>query len=175
MNCGPIPESPSSPAGIEAGVQRGFTLIELIMVMVMLGVLAAVATPKLIGISVFNTRGFHDQSLAYLRFAQKTAIAQRRTVCVAFTSSSLTLTIASSANTSNCTVAGTLIGPQGESPVVLSAKTGVSYSATPTAFNFDSLGEPITAAGSAQATQTIQVSGASNSITIETTTGYVHE
>lgn len=154
---------------------RGFTLVELVMVLVVMGVLAAVAMPKILSTTGFNARGFHDQSLAYLRYAQKTAVAQRRTVCVAFTTTSITLTLASAAGTSNCSTAATLVGPQGESPVVLNAKTGVTYTAMPTAFNFDSLGQPITTGGSAQATQTIQVSGISDSITIETHTGYVHE
>ena len=157
------------------GAGRGFTLVELVMVLVVMGVLAAVAMPKILNISGFDARGFHDQSLAYLRYAQKTAVAQRRTVCVAFTTTSITLTMASASGVSNCSTPATLVGPQGESPVVLNAKTGVAYTATPTAFNFDSLGQPITTGGSAQATQTFQVSGIGDSITVETTTGYVHE
>jgi MSHA pilin protein MshC len=155
--------------------RRGFTLVELVMVLVVMGVLAAVAMPRILNISGFDARGFHDQSLAYLRYAQKTAVAQRRTVCVAFTTTSITLTMASAAGASNCSTAATLVGPQGESPVVLNAKTGVAYTATPTAFNFDSLGQPITTGGASQPTQTLQVGGISDSITIETNTGYVHE
>ena len=158
--------------------QRGFSLVELVIVLVMTSVLAAVAVPKIFNINGFNARGFHDQSLAYLRFAQKTAVAQRRTVCVAFattTLSTITLTMASTAGATNCSSATALTGPQGESPVVLSSKSGVTYASNPTAFNFDSLGQPITTSGTAQATQTLQVSGISDNITIETTTGYVHE
>jgi MSHA pilin protein MshC len=156
-------------------LQHGFTLIELIMVLVVTAVLAAVAMPSFNSVSGFSARGFHDQTLAYLRFAQKTAIAQRRTVCVGFTSSSITLAIAAAVGTSNCATAGSLVGPQGESPVVLNVKTGLSYSAIPIAFNFDSLGQPITSSGTAQTTQTIQVSGVGSTITVETSTGFVHE
>jgi MSHA pilin protein MshC len=158
--------------------QRGFTLIELIMVIVMLGVLAVFAAPRMLNTSDFYARGFHDETLGYLRYAQKTAIAQRRTVCVAFASGvtgSVTLTIASAAATFNCTSAGALTGPKGESPVVLNARSGVQYGTVPASFNFDGLGQPITSAGAAQASQTFQVSGASKSITVETTTGYVHD
>ena len=158
--------------------QRGFTLIELIMVIVLLGVLAVFAAPRIFSTSDINARGFHDETLGYLRYAQKTAIAQRRTVCVAFGSGatgSVTLSIASAVATFNCASAGTLTGPRGENPVVLNARNGVQYSTVPTNFNFDGLGQPITTAGAAQATQTFQVSGASPSITIETVTGYVHE
>lgn len=153
--------------------QRGFTLIELIMVIVLLGVLAVFAAPRIFSSDDFNARGFHDETLAFLRYAQKTAIAQRRTVCVAFTTNSGTLNMASTAATTTCNTA--LRGPKGNSPGTITASTGVTYSSTPTDFNFDGLGQPITASGVAMATQTIQVSKAAKSITVETATGYVHE
>ncbi|MDE2417237.1 MAG: prepilin-type N-terminal cleavage/methylation domain-containing protein [Burkholderiales bacterium] len=155
--------------------EAGFTLIELIMVVVMLGVLAVFAAPRILNTGDYYARGFHDETQAYLRYAQKTAIAQRRTVCVTFTSSSVALAIASAPATSNCSAAATLKGPKGESPAIATARSGVTFSSPPTSFNFDGLGQPITAAGNAQATQTIQVSGVSQSITVETATGYVHE
>lgn len=159
--------------------QNGFTLIELIMVIVILGVLAVFAAPRVLVPKDFYERGFHDETLGYLRYAQKTAIAQRRTVCVVFSSNSLTLTIASAAATLNCATAGTLSGPKGTSPVVLNAKpgSGVAYNTTPALidFNFNGLGQPITGLGVAMASQTIQVVGVSQSITVEATTGYVHE
>jgi MSHA pilin protein MshC len=153
---------------------RGFTLIELIMVIVILGVLAVYAAPRMFDNAAFNARGFHDETLAYLRYGQKTAVAQRRTVCVTFTSSSLTLAIASGAATTTCATAGTLTGPKGDSgsTITLSANGGVTYSGIPPAsFNFDGLGQPINPATG----QTFQVLGASNSITVEPGTGYVHE
>jgi MSHA pilin protein MshC len=159
-------------------VQRGFTLIELIMTMVVMGVLAAVAVPKIVNVSMFDARGFHDQTLAYLRFAQKTAVAQRRTVCVSFATSpnsSVTLAIAAAAGTFDCTTPAALVVPLGQQTAVLNAKAGVSFSALPVSFNFDGLGQPISALGAAKATQTLQVSGASNAITVEAVTGYVHE
>jgi hypothetical protein len=58
---------------------------------------------------------------------------------------------------------------------VLSAKSGVSFSTLPVNFNFDGLGQPISALGVAMATRTLQVTGASDAITVEAVTGYVHE
>lgn len=163
--------------------QRGFTLIELIMVIVILGVLAVFAAPRIFNSNDFNARGFHDETLAFLRYAQKAAIAQRRTVCVAFSApspASATLTIASAAATNTCdtsltgpnkSCAGGPTGPSG----CITAKSGVAYSVTPMNFNFDGLGQPVNASGAPVATQIIQVSNAANSITVETVTGYVHE
>lgn len=162
--------------------EHGFTLVELIMVVVILGVLAVYAVPRMFNSGDFNARGFHDETLAYLRYAQKTAIAQRRTVCVTFGANSLTLAAALNAPTAavaaaDCTTAApSFFGPKGESPPTLTAKGTVIYSATPTNLSFNGLGQPISTAGVVLTTaRTIQVTGAANAITVEAGTGYVHE
>lgn len=67
-------------------------MIELVTVIVILGILAAVAIPRM-NTSDYRSLEFHDRSVAALRFAQKTATSHRRMVCVAFTASTVTLTI----------------------------------------------------------------------------------
>jgi MSHA pilin protein MshC len=154
--------------------QRGFTLVELIITMVIMAVLAAVAAPRFFNSNDFYARGFHDETLGLLRYAQKAAIAQRRTVCVAFTSTTATLTIASAASTFDCATSTPLAGPNG-SPTI-TARTGVTYNITtpPTDFNFDGLGRPIAVSGAAMATQNIKIDNASD-VVVEASTGYVHD
>lgn len=150
-------------------IQRGFTLVELIMTMVIIGILAAVVAPRFFDNNVFQSRGFADQVQATLRYAQKIAIAQRRNVCVTFSlpaPSTVTLRTASLAG------AGSLcdtdfISPTGDPTYVITAPDGISFTALPAAFSFNGLGSPSLG-------QSIFVNGAANPIVVEVVTGYVH-
>jgi MSHA pilin protein MshC len=179
-----LAHKPKSPTASTWCVrQRGFTLVELVMVLVILGVLAVFALPRMLASSDTAARGLHDSTLSYLRYAQKTAIAQRRTVCVAFTTTSVSLRIANTAASYNCAspTGVVLNGADGKASVSVSGAAysaatvnGVSCLATPAAF--DGLGQPVNSSGVALATaQCIKVGNAANSITVEAATGYVHE
>lgn len=168
--------------------QHGFTLIELVMVIVLLGVLSVYAAPRVLNTTDFHARGFHEETLALIRYAQKTAVAQRRTVCVTLTAAApakATLSMASVDSSSassgvcdkavqgpnlNCVVAG-LTGSTG----CISARNLVSYSASPSVVSFDGLGQPL---GTALA-QVVQVASnnlaISKALTVEPVTGLVHD
>lgn len=63
------------------------------MVMVMVGVLAAIGIPKLMGGNTTGALVFGDQVASALRHAQKSAVAHRRLVCVGLTASTVLLRI----------------------------------------------------------------------------------
>lgn len=60
---------------------RGFTMVELVTVMVLLGVLAAIGVPRLMDGNGTRAAVFGDQVASALRLAQKNAVARRRVVC----------------------------------------------------------------------------------------------
>ena len=149
---------------------RGFTLIELIMVLVLVSALAVFVAPRLSGISDFNARGFHDETLSLLRHAHKSAIAQRRPVCVAFTPNGASLQVDADrdAGTGSNGCETDLAGPRGETPARITARGAVQFTSTPPTLVFDAQGRP-------SAAWVAQVAGASRQITVEAGTGYVHD
>lgn len=145
--------------------QRGFTLAELVTVIVILGILAAVAAPRFFDRGMFDSRGFYDQVISTLRYAQKTAVAQHRFVCVAFTSNrTITLTYGATA-----LCGSDLTSPAGQTPYTVTSPTADVTMSGYADFNFDALGKPSFAVA-----QSIAVSGYATPITIEVETGYVH-
>lgn len=150
------------------GGAAGFTMPELIAVLVIVGVLAAVAAPRvgLIGTS-YDEAKLHDQALAALRYAQKSAIAMQRTVCVAFTGGT-TLSLTYDATYGGTTCPGTALPPPAGGTGATAYTVVRQGSAVFTAasdFNFSRTGRP-------SAGQTITITGG-KTIVIEAETGYV--
>jgi len=74
----------------------GFSLIELITVIILLGILGVVALGRFSGGDVFAARGFFDDTVTAVRFAQKLAISSGCDVRVVTTASSYQLRQSSS-------------------------------------------------------------------------------
>jgi len=163
----------------------GFTMIELIMVMLIVGIMAVVALPRLDMLRGFDEIGYRDKVKATLEYARKSAVAQRRNVRVTLAGNNLTLDI------ETCHPEGTLTStPPCAAPIALGtfpralalpvpdrncggvtnricAPTGVTL-AGPATLTFTPLGVP-SAAGAYTAT-----GDAAQPITVEAESGYVH-
>ncbi len=147
----------------------GFTLVEVVVVMIIVGILAVVVLPRFVDRLGFDTRGFADQLRSALGLARKAAVAQRRNVCVAFTASSVSATQASAAGQASPCVQP-LVDPATGAALALAAPVGVTLAAS-SGITFSALGEPL----GALANVTITVSGdGSQLITVEQGTGHVH-
>jgi MSHA pilin protein MshC len=91
---------------------NGFTLVELVTVMVMIAVLAVVALPRLQDSSALRNAAWRDQVLAALRHARQTAVGHRRLVCATVATGAVTLTIAPVNPAAACSTAWP--GPDGD-------------------------------------------------------------
>lgn len=68
--------------------QTGFTMVELVTSIVIIGILAAAIGPKFIGNQTFSERGYADEVAAALRYAQAVAVASGCGVRVTLTATS---------------------------------------------------------------------------------------
>ncbi len=142
---------------------RGFTMIELTVVIVIVGILAVVAVAKLSGVDAFEVQGFFDSTKSAVRFAQKLAVAQRTNVVVVVNATSVNVCY------TNPGCGSPVTDPTTGQAMTLSAPDGVSLTG-PASVSFDGLGRA-TPGG----TITVNGAGISRSLTIEQETGYAHD
>ncbi len=90
---------------------RGFNMVELIAVMLLVGVLSVVAVPKLTSTLALGGTAWRDQVQAALLQARSLATGHRRLVCVTVATGEVVLAIASTNPASSCDT--NLPGPDG--------------------------------------------------------------
>ncbi|MHA6492110.1 prepilin-type N-terminal cleavage/methylation domain-containing protein [Pseudomonas borbori] len=128
--------------------RQGFTLVELIMVMVIIGTLAAVIGPRFFDRQVFDERMFYEESLAAVRYGQKLAVASGCLTQVSLGAGGYHLRQA--ANCNSGAYNREVVGPDGTSPYAnLQVPNGVAVTATNFPVVFDSQGRPLDGAASA--------------------------
>ena len=150
----------------------GFSLVELVAALAVLGVLAAFAVPRMVGTSAFQSRGFYDQAQGIVRYAQKVAIAQRQSspkppifVVIATTGIRACYDAA-------CSVP--VIDPVSGAAIELNAPAGVTL-APPTTFSFTGSGAPSIASQLAVIVASTDPADVSRTFFVEAQTGYVHD
>ncbi len=101
---------------------RGYTLVELIVVMLIMAILGAVALPRLTDRTALHERGFRDQLKTMLDHGRKLAMVQQRDVCVLIgPAQAQSVYTAAGA----CSVAAPVAEPSGQTPFVVPVPLGV--------------------------------------------------
>jgi len=147
---------------------RGFTVVELVAVIVITGLIAAIAAPRFIGRDAFDARGAHGTLMSALRYAQKTAIAQRTNVFTNVNVATRTICLGYNNDCSN-----PVLDPATRAAYVKVLPSNVTVTASTAAISFNGLGAP-----SPNAVATFQIQNAvtlepARTITVEAETGYV--
>lgn len=135
----------------------GFTLAELVIVIVVAAILAAVAIPQF-NLREIDATWFHEQVRSGVRYAQRTAVAQRRCVFVSVTPTQLSLFYGDA----SCAITGAAVRDlASDQAFVLTAPSGIALTAAPNPFSFNGLGQPSAAATVGVAGKTIVVNAES--------------
>jgi MSHA pilin protein MshC len=159
--------------------QRGFTMAELIIVMVITGVLAAVAVPRMLDTDQLSARGARDLVGSAIRYAQKSAIAMRHNVCVDITATQVNVRYANASGAGQgCPPTGNdIVNPGNGLPYgnMANKLPGNATVTSPVSFIFDAQGRPLSAPSIPMNTAlTIAVTGYATPLIIEPETGTVH-
>lgn len=143
---------------IRPGRDAGFTLVELVMVMVIVGALAAFALPKVLDMTAWRLRAFGDELQAQMQAMQRLALAQRKPVVATLNTTGVSFDYGAGGNLL------TLPCPTATSPCIAEAGPRT------VTFNAGNGGSAVTSTG-ATLPVTVTSGSTSQSYVIETETG----
>ncbi len=148
----------------------GFTLVELVVVIALTGVMVAVAVPKFANGDIFETRGDAGLLSSTLRYAQKTAIAQRRNVYVIL-NNAVPDTVSLCFDTA-CNQA--VINPETTAAYVFTSSKNVDITSDNVSVGFDALGRVVPNSTVNYKATNKKNNAQSVTVTVEADTGYIH-
>ena len=140
--------------------KQGFTLVELVVIILLLGVLAAVALPKFFNLSDYQERTAYDEVAGAVRYAQKLAVASGCEVQVDLSANSYAL----QQHSTDCTTGA--FATITNHPITSNVITGVNLASTSNTFIFDAMG---------RSSNAVTVTVGSDHFTVTAETGYVDE
>lgn len=169
-------------------LRNGFTMVELVTVMVVMGILGAIGASRFFDDKAFTGRAYADQAKSLVRYAQKLAIAQNRLVFVRATPAGFAVCFKA-----NCASAAELaFAPGGSNSGSTATRAGCTLNNTYVAnwlcegtpanvvvtgvapgdvFSFDRMGRPSFAV---PLTLTFTSGTSVYQFTVDSETGYVH-
>jgi MSHA pilin protein MshC len=144
--------------------QKGFTLVELVATLIIIALIAAVGGPLFFDLGIFRQRGFFEETLSAVRYAQKHAVATGCPVLVQTTANGFTLF--RPANAAAC------VGGPYNTPIADPSGNATTFTRTaPDGVVLSAHSFTFAADGSASAGPAIDVGGAT--IRVVAATGYV--
>jgi prepilin-type N-terminal cleavage/methylation domain-containing protein len=154
-------------------MQKGFTFIELIIVLTILGLLSSVGLSKFSSTSSFKERGFTDGTLTSFRYAHKLANTSGCHVSVVLNNTNLKLSRWPACKPADHSVVTSLIrNPNNSGGFSNATPTGILVSSID--FYFDGTGKPFTTSSESALTSVTNISIGSRTIKLEPETGFTH-
>ena len=114
-------------------------MIELVVVILLMGVMATIAIPRMTSPTALRERGVQDQLRAMLRHSRKLAVSQQRDVCVLLQPAQLRVVYT---NAVGCNAAAPVAEPGSTAPFVAPVPAGVVLGGV-AAVRFNRNGQPV--------------------------------
>lgn len=148
------------------GASAGFTFIEALVVLVLLGILSAYIAPKAVNPDSLTLRAQASNLAAHIQYAQWMATTTGRVVCLSVTAS----------DTYKVQLDSCSSGISTNPPVLITLQNNAVISGAPTSISFNSQGVPVNSLGTpltGDSNIVMNAGGVSNTVNIAATTGLV--
>jgi len=157
---------------LHVGKRKGFTLIEMVVVMVLIAILGAIALPRFFNTSTFNDSLFDKSLISVLRYAQKLAMITSCDTQVQLSGSTITLNQRAGCTAGQPFTLAVVNPMQGTSGYQVKIPTGVAVSFSTNPFYFDKTGRALNASA---AVTTINITSGTHTVTVAGTTGFAYD